>query len=309
MQITDRNRRCWSATVAEMEEELKALLQVIQRQSASEQNKPNKSVDARRLHSILERWRQDQKLYSEYVRAMTRLLGWKPGSPPPGIPEQVMGDPNTVEQLRNYVVGPGRRINYLQALTSIRTRNAPQANVGPRPIDFVAVRDGDAVLVDGDEDHQLHIESRTGEDGSLLIRVVPLKGWGAGYPLALFEDPELSVPGDRVEWLCSWHSDREWLEATHRTRYSNLVVGLQEQFRHWRPSDLPAPFRVADESNWPALLRLVERRRAIVENDLLVLASDHWKFQCAQFQPGRQSRVVLPRLDAICADVCRHGNS
>ncbi len=286
LEIIDRNRQRWSRTVAELDEELKALQQVIDRQSAVGQSEEKKSVPARRLRSALDQWRQDQKLYSDYARSITRLLEWKPGRPAPPVPERAMGDPNTVEQLRNYVAGPGRRINYLQALTSIRTRNEVQAGVAQRPIDFVATRDRGAVLVYGDEDHQLRIESSTGADGMLLIRVVPLKGWGPGYPLALFEDPKLSVTGDRTEWLSAWHTDREWLEATHRTRYSNAVVGLEEQFRNWRPAELPAAFRVADESNWPVLLRFVERRRALVENDLLVLASDHWNFNVRNFNPG-----------------------
>jgi hypothetical protein len=285
--VINRNRTSWSATIADIREELAALHRAIQRQTGSIEAEPKKTLDSRRLRSVLERWQQDERRYADYVRAMTRLLDWKTAMPPPPIPERVMGDPNSAAQLRSYVAGPGRRINYFQALTSIRTRNNVQPVLSQRPIDFVAVRAGDSVLVYGDEDHQLRVESRTNQDGALLLRVIPVEGWGPGYPLALFEDPDLAVEGDRAEWLSSWHTDSEWLEATHRTRYSNGVVDLNEQFRRWRPAELPPVFRAAaDGKDWPVLLRFIERSRALAENDLLVLASDHWNFNVRSFNPG-----------------------
>ncbi len=124
--IIDRNRPRWSHTVNDMAEELAALRKAITRQNAVIRSHPGKSLEARRLRATVGRWEQDEHVYSAYVRGMRRLLDWKPGQPVPAIPEHVMGDPNTVEQLRNYVVGPGRQINYLAALTGIRTRNNPQ---------------------------------------------------------------------------------------------------------------------------------------------------------------------------------------
>ena len=62
---------------------------------------------------------------------------------------------------------------------------------------------------------------------------------------------------DRSAWLNAWHSEREWLNATHRTRYSNAVIGLNEYFRRWEPDSVPPAFRAAaDEQDW-RLLRQV----------------------------------------------------
>jgi hypothetical protein len=111
----------------------------------------------------------------------------------------------------------------------------------------------------------------------------------------LYEDPNLSVPGDRSVWLSGWHSDREWLNAIYRTRYSNAVVGLYEHFRPWQPRELPEAFRPytspGDES---LLLRFVARRRALVDNDMLVLASDHWNFNVRSFNAGGNHGSFFP---------------
>jgi hypothetical protein len=69
-----------------------------------------------------------------------------------------MNDPNTIRDLQNYIVGPGaaglvlasdgsvdfarsfRRIDYLAVLPTLSVRNNVQAEVGPRPVDFIALR-------------------------------------------------------------------------------------------------------------------------------------------------------------------------
>jgi hypothetical protein len=88
------------------------------------------------------------------------------------------------------------------------------------------------------------------------------------------------------DWLNQWHTEREWFEAIHRTRYSNGVIGLYEQFQHAQPASIPEPFRIADEQDWPVLRRFAERRRELVESDLLIFASDHWNFNVRGFNPG-----------------------
>jgi hypothetical protein len=205
----------------------------------------------------------------------------------------VLGDANTIEQLREYAAGPGVRINYFEALSRIRVRNVVQPGLGPKPVDFIAARTKDGgVYLYGDESHGALIQSRV-EGGQLWLRYRPVcdfelaaAPWGPGYPLQLFEDPELRVEGDRAAWLSEWHSEREWLEAAHRTRYSNAVIGLQEYFAPWEPVAVPAVFRVAEERDWPLLRRFAERRRRVTQPDLLVLASDHWNFNVRGFNPG-----------------------
>jgi hypothetical protein len=93
--------------------------------------------------------------------------------------------------------------------------------------------------------------------------------WRPGLPLKIFEDPELQVAGDRVQWLSSWHSEREWFQAVHHTRYSNAVIGLDEYFRPWQSDD-----------------KFVARVRRSTEPDLLLLANSGWNFNVRSFNPG-----------------------
>src|ERR1700676_2895982 len=79
-------------------------------------------------------------------------------------------------------------------------------------------------------------------DGQLHFTEQPLR---AGLPLRIFEDPDLNIPGDaladRTGWLSAWHSEREWLDAVHRTAYSNGIIGLCEQFSLTLPPPASAP--------------------------------------------------------------------
>jgi hypothetical protein len=139
-------------------------------------------------------------------------------------------------------------------------------------------------------------------NGELWLRYVPVSGavqdrsgelhfsraeWAVGMPLKLFEDPDLQVACDRSAWLNAWHSEREWLNATHRTRYSNAVIGLDEYFRRWEPDSVPPACRAAaDEQDWRLLQRFTMRRRAAVEPDILILANYGWNFNVRNPNPG-----------------------
>ncbi|HEY9285717.1 MAG TPA: alkaline phosphatase family protein [Pyrinomonadaceae bacterium] len=210
-----------------------------------------------------------------------------------------------------------RRVNYLELLRGTTVRNNVQPPVGNRPVDFVAVRvpaeslpvseDGDlradeAVWLYRGPDKQALILSRRARGGRLLIRYLPVAdlaqgadgvvryrraAWQEGLPLEIWEDKNLQPPANasRAEWLSGWRTDVEWLRATHLTRYSNAVVGLQEQFaRHLTPAtDGDVPGLTEDER---LLRRLRRRQRALVETDMLLLASDHWNFDVRGFNPG-----------------------
>src|SRR6185437_13148331 len=171
------------------------------------------------------------------------------------IPEMSLGDNNTVRDLQHYVVGTGplglvldanghideeesfRHIDYFPLLAGQRARNNPQAALSDRPIDFTMMRLPDeanmhAYWLYGDDDSQILIRT----DSSSNISVTPIRDlrqdeagriawqdqpWRAGLPLELFEDPKLNVPPgiDRAQWLCGWHTERDWLDAIHGTRY------------------------------------------------------------------------------------------
>lgn len=273
--------------------------------------------DARREAARLRSWQEDYLEYSGYSRHLLHLLSIEPAQLDPLkisvqdlIPKRSMGDSNTIYDLQNYAVGPDadgniRRLDYFALLTSLRVRNNVQAGVSSRPVDFIAVpvrktfgplADFDAVFIYQSEDSQALILSRQGPSG-LELQYVPVRNlrqdrsgeihyetrpMRAGLPLHMFEDPDLNVPGDRAAWLTAWHTDREWLEATHRTLYSNAVVGLHEELS----SALPAPEEPPSTSDEILLRRFEVRKRANVQPDMLILASNHWNFNVRGFNPG-----------------------
>lgn len=256
--------------------------------------------DARRDVVRLNAWRADRKAYAEYVAIISRLLSLSPADFDPGqfkmtelIPPKSLGPLNSLWDLRHYVTGrvPGglvvaadgsldwersfRTVDYFTALRSISVRNNVQPGVAPKPVDFIAVRipDRNAVLVWRDDAHQALILARGGE-----LRYQPVNSslepvpWTPGLPLEYLEDPQLKIPaGDRETWLNQWHDERTWLDAVHRTRYSNGIIGLTEAL-------LDAPTEVLDPYQ--------QRKRDLRRTDLLVLANDHWNFNVRGFNPG-----------------------
>ncbi len=299
--VVDRNREAWSRTVRELGEELPALARAITLLGRLTQGK---GEDSRRSLAIRDAWLKDYKGYGEYAKAIQRLLDLKTPDLTGAhaqfpLPKNVLGESNTIAQLAGYVVGPAGgppdnfiRVNYFKALTDIQVPEEVQAGMGLKPVDFVAAPARDGVFLYTDERHGALIESRT-ENGEQQLRYVPVcdthltpAAWGDGYPLRLFEDPALAVSGDRKAWLSQWHSEREWLEAVHRTRYSNAVIGLAEYFETWKPAEVPAVFRIAPSDDWPLLQRFGARMRRVVQPDMLVLAQDHWNFNVRGFNPG-----------------------
>jgi hypothetical protein len=209
------------------------------------------------------------------------------------------------------------KIDYFKLLSDLSVRNNVQPGVENRPVDFVAVRvPADAVRTVWDEgtapdevfwlhggrERQALILARREKDEKLRLRYLPVKNlrqeahgkvtferaeWDNGFPLKLWEDPRLELPAgqSRAAWLGGWHTDLEWLRAAHLTMYSNAVVGLQEQLgRHIVEGiDAAAPGISDDER---LIRRLRRRQRLLVENDLLILANNHWNFDVRGFNPG-----------------------
>ncbi|MBZ5635422.1 MAG: alkaline phosphatase family protein [Acidobacteriia bacterium] len=259
--------------------------------------------DARREAVQLASWRAERKAYAEYVAVIWRLLDLTAADFDPGkfkmaelIPAKSLGPPNSPSDLRHYVTGraPGGlelredgsldwdrsfvTVDYFSAFRSISVRNNVQPGLAPKPVDFIAVRipDRNAVLVWRDDAHQALILARGGQ-----LRYMPVNEnlqpveWKPGLPLELLEDPQLGVPpGDREIWLSQWHDERSWLEAVHRTRYSNGIIGLTEEL-------LDSPSAPGD-----VLDRYGQRKRDLRRTDLLVLANDHWNFNVRGFNPG-----------------------
>jgi hypothetical protein len=208
------------------------------------------------------------------------------------------------------------RIDYFALLHGIIVRNNVQRGVTNRPVDLIATRltrdlvlpsineghiDEDVIWITAGANRQALLLSRRNPDGQLMLRYLPVSNlrqdpdgklqfqtidWQAGLPLQMFEDPNLVVPGNnRAAWLSQWHTDVEWLEATHRTHYSNGFVGLHEELsRHHNERLAPDdPSLSADE----ALMRhYARRKRELVEPDMLIVANDHWNFDVRGFNPG-----------------------
>ncbi len=204
------------------------------------------------------------------------------------------------------------RINYFDLLYSQIVHSNMQHQVASRPIDFVAIRvpldsvsaafgedvklTDDPIWLYSGPDKQALILSRSGNDG-LALRYLPIAGlrqdengkvsferksWADGFPLKYFEDKNLAIPSsERAAWLSGWHTEMEWLGATHKTAYSNAIIGLTEQLdRHplnTNDSVLPDDKLIA---------RLRQRQRRLVEADMLILANNHWNFDVRGFNPG-----------------------
>jgi hypothetical protein len=210
-----------------------------------------------------------------------------------------------------------RRVDYFALLASVAVRNNVQAGVVNRPVDFVATRlrrealaaslnedtrADEVIWLHGGRDSQALLLARKDASGQLMLRYLPVarltedaegrirferEDWRAGLPLKIWEDANLDAPEGttRRDWLDAWHTDAEWLRAAHRMKYSNAVVGLHEQLAHHSTEaiDPDEPGLTTDER---LIRRFRRRQRLLVENDLLILANDHWNFDVRGFNPG-----------------------
>jgi len=280
---------------------------------------------ARRLDVQLDSWREQERGYSEYAGSLIKLLALSPSdfdkhsfTASDLIPKRAMGDANSIYDLQNYIIGPGpagpvgsfRKVNYLPQLAALAVKNNVQAEVGSHPVDFIAVRipkaslaqEEDAVWLYASEDRQVLILSRHDARGGLELRYSPVLGLKqdvagkiqmdtgeliAGLPLRIWEDPEFAVPPDeRFAWLNSWHSELDWLHAIHKTRYSNGILALQEQF-----SNAACP--PASDGDASLIQRFQARRRRLAEPDFLIFANNHWNFNVRGFNPGGNHGSLL----------------
>ena len=265
-----------------------------------------RDLEGKREAEHLDRMRVEEEGYSRYVTTVQRLLALSPADFDLGrikitdlIPVRSLGDPNSVHELQKYVTGPStagmvvaedgsldwkrsfRYVDYFAALSSIQVRNNVQKDVGSRPVDFIAAPLKNAVWLWRSPERQALIETRHNPDGELELHYLPVAhlsqdeagelhydraAWSQGFPLELFEDPNL---GASRGWLDEWHTDHEWLQAVHGTKYSNGIVGIVEAL-------LSDP--VADS--------YLQRKRELRGVDMIVFANDHWNFNVRGFNPG-----------------------
>jgi len=206
-------------------------------------------------------------------------------------------------------------IDYFSLLQGITVRNNVQRGVINRPIDLIATRlsrdlvlplikdryiDEDVIWVTAGANRQALLLSRHNAGGVLSLRYLPVSNltqdangrlqfkkisWQAGLPLQIFEDPNLNFPGnDRTAWLSEWHTDSEWLQALHKTHYSNGLIGLNEELARHSIERLSTSGTLTDQER--AMRNFARRKRELVEADMLIVANDHWNFDVRGFNPG-----------------------
>jgi hypothetical protein len=221
----DRRRDQWQQKIAALNEELGALRRSIEQQrkiwAARPKSLTREEVAAgrddaiKRIYVQLTRWQGQEKAYSAYAQAITNLLALKRSNFSTAahkietlIPPLSMGEPNTIYDLQNYVVGPGAdgfvlkadgsldleksfaRIDYFSLLHDVVVRNNVQRGVASRPVDFIATRlpaelvksiigeediDDDVVWIYDGQDNQALILARRDSSGVLSFRYQPIK--------------------------------------------------------------------------------------------------------------------------------------
>lgn len=238
-----RDKTAWQNELDQLDEELAALRPASEKQRALCESQPKKFTvqdqemgrddNARRVCVLARQWADQVKDYSAYVTTMRKLVGLRPENFDPFklrikdvIPEDSMGQRNSVYDLQNYVVGPARdglvlkadgtldletsfvRINYLTLIHSQVARNNVQQGIGNRPIDFIATRipraaigpslgpnlkpDEDAVWLYGGPEHQALLLARGEGQGRLELRYVPIAN--------LTQDEQGSVHFEPLVW-------------------------------------------------------------------------------------------------------------
>ena len=208
------------------------------------------------------------------------------------------------------------RLDYFSLMERLAVRNNVQAGVDSQPIDFVAARlpfaslsaeakadlgtTADPIWLYAGQERQALVLSLPAE-GSIQLKYLPIQNlqqnergeirfetgsWRDGLPLRIWEDPQLQLAvGQDKTWLKQWHTDVEWLRVLHRTRYSNGLIGLHEQFaEHLGPKmESSRPGLSTDEA---LIARFRRRQRQLLEPDFVVFARDHWNFNAFSFNPG-----------------------
>jgi hypothetical protein len=208
-----------------------------------------------------------------------------------------LGPDGSLDQERSF-----RHVDYFTGLSQISVRNNVQKDVGARPIDFISVAVKNSVWLWRSADRQALIETRRNAEGKLELRYSPVAhlsqdasgeltydraAWGPGLPLEILEDPKLEAPGfsggeaaqtvDKTAWLSEWHDERDWLNAVHRTKYSNGIIGIVEAM-------LVEP----SATNGSAALAqtFLDRQRQLRRPDMIAFSNDHWNLNVRGFNPG-----------------------
>lgn len=193
----DRHRAEWAKTAGELEEEMRAVEEEVDKRKKIAANQPKSWTDeqrgqgddkvARRASDELQALEHEHAGYTAFLAHLRALLGLQIDTERPFrrkiselMPELTLGDSNSVYDLQNYICGPSasglvvnadgrldekrsfRFVDYFSLLAEQRARNNPQPALSPRPIDFTAMR-----LATSDPSYWLYAD----EEKQLLIQV------------------------------------------------------------------------------------------------------------------------------------------
>ena len=226
----DRVRPVWQRKLDELAADLEVLRTRMVELVAAQTRHEGLDQAARRKARRLENWKEEEHSYAVYAATMRRLLSLDPSDFDPGkfkteelIPRKSLCEPNSIRDLQHYVTGLSesglatnpngsldmersfRYVDYFSGLAAIAVRNNVQKDVGPRPVDFIAVPLKDNVWLRASEDRQALISTRHDAAGRLELRFTPVAhltedstgelhyespAWDSGFPLALFEDQD-----------------------------------------------------------------------------------------------------------------------
>jgi hypothetical protein len=238
-----RDTEHWQNELDQLDEELGALDRATKKQRVSCESQPKKFTvedremgrddHARRVCVLATQWAAQGKDYRAYLSTMRNLLALRPASFDPSklkiaqlIPEDSMGQRNSIHNLQNYVVGLGNqglvlkadgsldqersflRLDYFTLIQEQAVRNNVQPGISSRPVDFIATRipraviapalsedlqpDDDAVWLYGGPERQGLLLARGEAQGQLRLRYLPIAH--------LTQDEQGAIHFDRAEW-------------------------------------------------------------------------------------------------------------
>lgn len=242
-QTLDKRRAEWETQLSQLNEELGALRKEIARQRIIVEAQPKKwtkadqdagrDKEAIRQFARMDSAMTDEREYTIYLGTLARLLalsreGFDPFSfkIEDVIARGAMGQPNSIFELQNYVVGVAvggfvvqadgsldmqksfQRVNYFTLLQSTAMRNNVQAGVDSHPVDFLATRisckeltvalgqdcrpDSEAIWLSAAPDRQALVLSRADEAGQLSFRYIPIS--------YLVQDEDGTIRFKRADW-------------------------------------------------------------------------------------------------------------
>jgi hypothetical protein len=335
-----RHRVAWTRTDMELEEEMSALRQQIEkihkvvakqpRKWTAYQHRRGEDKVARRVSGELQEMEREHGEYIRYLDHLRNLLAFEPDTEHPFrrkisdfIPEESLGDNNTVWDLQHYVAGPSsaglvvdssgrldeagsfRHIDYFSLFAQQRVRNNPQQALSARPIDFTAMRLPDSSYAGGLGIMQRAYWIYADDDNQLLILVDPTGRINVKPIRHLTQNKN-----GKIRWIEeSWRAglpmhlfedpnlhvpagvDRGvWLSGWHSERDWFEAIhaceysnGIIGVTEELSPVGENVPG--TPDMN-PVLLRYERRRRELVQADFHVFAADHWNFNVRNFNPG-----------------------